>query len=91
MTSNNRSRFLRFGAFHLVRQLVTGNDLLIMIYGASSGNFLPPLPPRPLLPEGDGGAHLDVLGGGPTTAIMEDDLATHGGLILVIVIVIRGV
>jgi hypothetical protein len=82
------ARFLRFGAFHhlwLVRQLVTGNDLLIMIYGVSSGNFLPPLPPRPLLAEGDGGAHLDVLGGGPT-AILEDDLATHGGLFLFIVI-----
>jgi hypothetical protein len=84
------ARFLGFGAFHhlwLVRQLVTGNDLLIMIYGASSGSFLLPLPPRPLLPEGDGGAHLDVLGGGATTAaILEDDLATHWGLFLFIVI-----
>jgi len=60
-----------------------------MSYGVSSSNFLPPLPqgaPR-LLPEGDGGAHLDVLGGG-ATAIIEDDLATHGGLILLIVLVI---
>jgi hypothetical protein len=83
------ARFLRFGAFHhlwLVRQLVTGNDLLIMIYGISSGSFLLPLPPRPLLPEGDGGADLDVLRGGATAAILEDDLATHGGLFLFIVI-----
>jgi hypothetical protein len=83
------ARFLGFGAFHhlwLVRQLVTGNDLLIMIYGISSGNFLPPLPHRPLLPECDGGADLDVLRGGATAAILEDDLATHGGLFLFIVI-----
>ena len=60
-----------------------------MSYGVSSRSFFPPLSHgAPLLPKGEVGAHLDVLGGGATAAILEDDLATHGRLLVHIIVVI---
>jgi hypothetical protein len=60
--------------------------------GVSPGSFFPPLSHgAPLLPEGEVCANLDVLGGGATTAaILEDNLATHGGLLVPIIVIIVG-
>lgn len=89
------SRPLRFRALHslqLIWKVVAGYNLLIMGYGGSSSRFLPPLShlARPLIPESKVGAHFDILGGGATTAVFEDDLATHGSFLFHIIIIIIG-